>query len=124
MAKIKSNIPLVYDSRDGAMGIIVIEISEWKFELKNNRFIAKVDDYISTMIDVDGEMIEQLKHIHSKDVFYPKVEVSTLFYYLNNSIELTEDYADETENLVGEALLFETQARPVYQSIDANWVRC
>ncbi|WP_348814050.1 hypothetical protein [Flavobacterium maritimum] len=124
MAKIQSKKDLLYRSRDGKYGKIVVKISEWKFELDNNRYVAKVDDYLSTIIDVDGVMIEQLTLIDSKLQIYPKVEIDTLFNYLNNSIEITETFSSELDDLISEALLLETQSRPIYESLDIDWELC
>ncbi|KIA86574.1 hypothetical protein [Flavobacterium sp. AED] len=124
MAKIKSNIELLYDSRDGKKGFLQVEITEWKFELANNRYSAIVNDYLVTIEDVQGVQTEKFKNINTKTNYYPILEIDTLFHYLNNSIDITEDFSGELDNLISEALLFETQARPIYESIDINWELC
>lgn len=124
MAKIRSNIELLYDSRDGKKGFLKIEITEWKFEIFNNRYCAIVNDYLVTNEDVDGVIIETSKNINTKTNYYPKLEIDTLFHYLNNSIDMSEEFSSELENLISMALLFETQARPIYESLDINWELC
>lgn len=123
MAKIKSTIDLVYNARKQASGRIIVEISEWKYELKNNRYVAVVSDYLSEMKSVEGqpEPMEQLTFLRSKNVFYPKQDIDNLFYALNNPINVNESYSDEMDNLISLALLYVTQQDPIYGSTAANW---
>lgn len=113
MATIKSNIELLYNARNGKRAIIEISITEWRFELKNNSYSAVVNDFAI----IDGDRLP----VHTEIKHYSKVEIDTLFKYLNNSIDLTEDFSTELDNLISVALLFETQARPVYESTDEDW---
>ena len=123
MAKIKSTVPLVYNSRKQTSGIIVVEISEWKYELKNNRYVAVVSDYLSEMKYVEGqpEPMEQLTFLRSKNVFYPKEQIDALFFALNNPITGSESYSAEMDNLISMALLYVTQQDPIYGSMAENW---
>lgn len=123
MARIKSTVPLVYNSRKQSSGIIVVEISEWKYELKNNRYIAVVSDYLFEMVSVEGqeEQIEQLTFLRSKSVIYPKEQIDALFYTLNNPINVNESYSTEMDTLISLALLYVTQQDPIYGSSAENW---
>lgn len=123
MARIKSNVPLVYNSRKQTSGIIVVEISEWKYELNNGRYVAIVSDYLSEMVSIDGQLepVEQLTFLRSKNVFYPKEQINALFLVLNNPIEVNEQYSDEMGNLISMALLYVTQQDPIYGSTAENW---
>lgn len=121
MAKIKSTVPLVYNARKQTSGIIVVEISEWKYELKNNRYVAVVSDYLSEMVDIEGQLTEQLTYLRSKNVFYPKESIDTLFYTLNNPINVNESYSAEMDVLISMALLYVTQQDPIYGSTANDW---
>lgn len=114
MAKIKSNKVLTYDARNKKSGIIQIEISNWAFEPENNRYLAKVDDYVLEQIELEGVPTNVKKLIYSRTVVYSKNQIDGLFYLLQNPIELTESYSDEMDNLIAMALLFITQQDPVY----------
>jgi len=120
MAKIKSNVELVYDARNKKSGIVQIEISSWAYEPENNRYLVKVNDYVLEEIEVEGEMVPAKKLIYSRQVVYSKTEIDGLFFMLQNPIELTESYSDEMDNLISMALLFVTQQDPVY-GVAENW---
>jgi len=120
MAKIKSNVELVYDARNKKSGFIQIEISNWSYEPNNERYCAKVNDYVLTEIDVDGVLTSAKKLIYTRQAFYSKAQIDGLFYLLQNPIELTEIYSDEMDNLIAMALLYITQQDPVY-GVAENW---
>lgn len=117
MAKIKSIVPLVYDSRKQNSGIIVVEISEWKYELKTNRYVAVVTDYVCENLESEDKLTE----LSTKNVFYPKESIDALFYALNNPINVNESYSTEMDNLISLALLYVTQQDPIYGSNANDW---
>lgn len=125
MSKIRSNVPLVYNSRNQASGIIMIEIADWTYRMKLGKYVAKVTDYLVeiTTVDIDGapQEIEKLTIINTKEVMYTTEQINALYSALENPIELTEQYSDEMDNLISNALLYVTQQDPVYGSVAANW---
>lgn len=120
MAKIKSNVELIYDARNKKQGFLLIEISKWSYEPNNGRYTAKVNDYVLKTIDAEGVPTISQQLISSKDVVYSKLQIDSLFSLLANPIELTESYSDEMDNLISMALLYVTQQDPVY-GVAENW---
>lgn len=121
MAKIQSTTPLIFDARKQASGIIRVEISDWRYEVNNNRYTAVVNDFLVENVTEDNETFERLTPINSKNVVYPKGDIDALFFLLKNPIEMTESYSDEMDNLISEALLFITKNDPIYGSQPENW---
>ena len=125
MAKIKSTVQLNYDSRTGKVGIIQLEVNDWKYEPQNSRYIADVYDYLIENIEVETETglqtIERKTLIHNKKINYNSTDIDNLFYMLNNPIELTESYTLEMDNLISMALLYVTQQEPIYGSLFNEW---
>ena len=130
MAKIKSNIELIYDSRSQKQGIIQLEINSWNFDASNKRYVAIVEDFVINQIQTDisnqdltmSTVIENRKTlISSIKKHYSKEQIDGLFALLQNPIQLTESYTDEMDNLISMALLFKTQQEPIYNSVSNNW---
>jgi len=120
MAKIKSNVELIYDARNKKSGFIQIEISNWAYEPNNGIYTAKVNDYVLKVFSIDNVPTTIKELISTKQVNYSKVQIDGLFYLLQNPIELTESYSDEMDNLISMALLYVTQQDPVY-GVSENW---
>ena len=121
MAKIQSTTPLIFDARKQASGIIRVEISDWRYEVNNNRYTAVVNDFLIESVTEENETFERLTPINSKNVVYPKADIDSLFFLLDNPIEMTESYSDEMDNLISMALLHVTQTDPIYGSAPENW---
>lgn len=113
MAKITSNKELLYNSREGKSAIIQIHITEWKFNLHQNNYSAIVNDFAV----VDSVLIP----INTKTMTYSKVEIDGIFTMLNNPINSNEIFSNELSGLISMALLFETQSKPIYESISTDW---
>lgn len=131
MAKIKSTVELIYDTRSQKSGIIQIEINSWNFDANNKRYIAIVDDYVFENIEVQvtnedltiSTVIQvQKKLISSSKKNYTKEQIDGLFMLLQNPINLTESYTEEMDSLISSALLYKTQNEPIYGSIATQWV--
>ena len=71
--------------------------------------------------DETESTIEIKRLINQKDVRYASEQIDTLFYLLQNPIELTESYTSEMDNLIVQALLYVTQQDTVYGSNANNW---
>lgn len=123
MSIIRSTTELIYDSRTQRCGIIEVEITDWKYQKKFNRYIAEVEDFlIETQTDESGNEFEKRTPIFSKPVPYSKDDINALFFALGNPIEITENYSDEMDMLIAMALLYVTQNDPIYGSTAINWV--
>ena len=126
MAKIRSTTELIYDSRNGSQGIIQLEIDGWEYKPTTNTYLAKVNDYVIEEIEIVDEenntTIQEVKKlINSKNLNYQSADIDSLFYLLQNPIELTESYTNEVDSLISMALLYVTQQVPIYGSTANQW---
>lgn len=121
MARIQSNIPLIFDARKQSSGIIRVEITDWRYEVNNNRYSAVVTDFVIDQVNEDNVSFERQTQINSKIVIYPKSDIDALYLSLNNPIEITDSYSDELDKLISRALLQVTQDDPIYGSVANNW---
>jgi hypothetical protein len=121
IARIKSLIPLPYDSEDGKKAIIHVEVTGFFFELRAERFIAMLQHYY---FDANGNKVI----IKERNSPYASIEVDSLFTFLNNDIEKTESFSTEFASLITQSLLFEFQVITyedglcAYRSQPQDWV--
>lgn len=111
---IKSNIPLLYDARDGEKrGTVEIAVNGWTVNKEGISYTAS--DYCVT----DGVKT----WISDKSVFRSWDQLNSL----NDYLESSNDYSGLTKKQrefrkVKHGLLLETQTTPVYGSVASNWV--
>lgn len=117
--KIKSKVPLLYDSRSQVMDTIYISIKKWSYDPVKSSYLAVVTDYVKEN--------NLYKPVAEKTKSFTKEEVDGLFSMLANSILPAESYSGEMDNLLTMSLLLDTQnnllpdGKTVYGGIPANW---
>lgn len=121
MATIQSKKELLVKSRDGKRGIIRVEITNWRYDVKNKIYTATVTDNLVEQISEEELSFERLTFIESEDKPFPKEKIDALFWALQNPIEMTESYSEEMDYLISQALLRITQEAPIYESEASDW---
>lgn len=102
---IRSTIPTRYTNRIPLKAIIEICITEWKYEPIGQRYVATVEDY-AILTDEEGNETKQM--INTKQVYYSVEQINTLFQYIGNPIQVSDDFSDKLLRLIASALMYVT----------------
>lgn len=86
---------------------VQIEISRLIFIPSSKSYVIEVFDYAITTNE-DGSTVKQPISA-MRELPYPKEKINALFKYLNNPIEVTEEFSDDFYDLLCGALLYVTQ---------------
>ncbi|SEG39702.1 hypothetical protein SAMN05421847_2200 [Halpernia humi] len=87
--------------------IVQIEIGRLIFIPNNKSYVIEVSDYAVTT-NTDGSIVK-IPIGTMREIPYPKEKINALFKYLNNPIEVTEEFSDDFYDLLCGALLYVTQ---------------
>lgn len=111
---IRSNIPLLYDARNGQRwGIIEIEVSFWQTTKEGVTY--QIQDFVIN--DNTREFIAENLRFRSWD------QLNSLNDYLLANYNYDNLNRKEQEFLkVQHGLLLDTQTKPVYGSMASNWI--
>lgn len=118
--KIKSKIPLTYESRAQLKDTIYLTISQWTYNPAMETYKALVVDEVKT----DST---SYKVINVKEKSFLKAEVDGLFTALSNPITIGESYSGEMDVLLQLSLLIDTQTNlydggiTVYGGLPVDW---
>ena len=117
--RIKSNIPLMIDTRSQVKDTVYISIDQWVYSSKSQKYVAIVVDYVKEA--------GTFKEINKKVKSFSKEEVNGLFTMLNNPITIGENYSDEMDVVLLQGLIIDTQnnllpdGKTIYGGSPSNW---
>jgi hypothetical protein len=117
--KIKSDKPLLYESRTQGKDTIYITIKRWVYDTSTSKYSAQVVDYI--------HLEKGYKVVNEKIKSFSKEEIDGLFTSLSNSILTSESYSSEVDKLLLQALLIDTKTnllpdgKTVYGGAPNDW---
>jgi hypothetical protein len=120
---VRSKKSLVYDSRDSKEEVIALRISSWIREERFNRFKAVVEDLlVKDVVDpLPGEPLKTYEIFKSQEVIRTNSEIDALFNFIGVPIEIGDSYTTKQQQLIAQALLIDTQSKPVYGSTAEDW---
>lgn len=126
MSKIRTKVPVMVEVRDQKSYVVTIEITNWNYNVGQN-YTTTVRDYIEPSNDPSNYLDPYMGTLKTKTKSYSIEALNNLFMELNTNIDITMNYTERMNSLLGKALLYITKSeldsngKTIYGLLPDDW---